>query len=107
MIDPLALTSIHALDFGSVYTPDGREHPVTGISLPFLSQQLTNSQPSSSNPVDVPTTYPATGPNVPPVSQMWGWLNPDFAKDSHLGARFVVGLVGLIILAIVVARIIK
>lgn len=111
MIDPTATTALHSFDFGSVYTPDGREHPITSFSLPFLANlptfapQPSNSQPSSSDPVDPPTTYPATGPNTP--AQNASFNIPFLSAPSHFGARLVVGLVGIVVLAIVVARLLK
>lgn len=111
-IDPTAMTALHSFDFGSVYSPDGREHPVTSYSLPFLANlpnvgaaQPSNSQPSSSDPVDPPSTYPATGPNTP--AQNASFSIPFFHAPSHFGARLVVVLVGIVILAIVVARLLK
>lgn len=111
MIDPTATTAVHSFDFGSLYTPDGREHPVTAFTLPFLAglpspfSEPSNSQPSSSNPVDPPSTYPATGPNVSNAS--FGLGLPSLSMPSHFGTRVVVGLVGIIVLAIVVARLLK
>jgi hypothetical protein len=111
MIDPTATTALHSLDFGSVYTPDGREHPVTAFTLPFFANlpslggnQPSNSQPTSSNPVDPPSTYPATGPNAPTNA---GFHIPGLSWPEHFGTRVVVGLVGLIVLTIVVVRLLK
>lgn len=104
MIGPSSDLALHFLDLGSVYTPDGREHPVTSLSLPFLAN-LTNpsmSQPSSSNPNDPPSTYPATGQTSQAAFSL-----PSLSFPSHIGARLVVIVVALIILAIVVARLLK
>lgn len=120
MINPTNFTALQSLDFGSVYTPDGREHPVTAFSLPFLANLTNpaNSQPTSSYAIDPPTTYPATGVNVPAQGSATSQAtlsNANFdlggmvAKftPAHFGARLVVGIVAIIILAIVVVRLLK
>lgn len=114
-LNPESYTALQSLDFGSVYTPDGREHPVTAFSLPFLANLTnpSNSQPSSSYAIDPPSTYPATGVNVPQQGSATTQASFDVGgmiskyTPKHLGARFVVGLVALIILTIVLVRLLK
>jgi hypothetical protein len=120
-VDPTRTTALESLDFGSVYTPDGREHSVTALTLPFLAN-LTNpqmSQPSSSNPVDPPSTYPATGPNL---SQPQLNLNAATASSpqtgisagpfsltlpQNFGARIAVAVVAILVIAVLVWKIVK
>jgi len=105
-VPPEWITAVHSIDLGSVYTPDGREHPVIGPTIPFLANL---SQPTSSSPVDPPTTYPATGPNTPSIGSQFTLANflgvPQ--APSHLGARLVVTIAGLIILTVVLVRLLK
>lgn len=112
-LDPVQNLAIHSWDLGSLYSPDGREHPATAHSLPFLASlyeaPLTSQHSSSDIPSDVSSKSPAIGPNMADVTASASLASiPSLPKmPSHLGARVVVGIVGLIILAIVVARLLK
>jgi hypothetical protein len=119
-IDPTRATALESLDFGSVYTPDGREHPVTALSLPFLAN-LTNpqfSQPTSSSPIDPPSTYPATGPNLSSSSlnlnaATAGTVAPGVSAGpfhiglpQNFGARLALGVLAILIIAIIIFKMI-
>jgi len=104
-VDPTFTTALQSLDMGSVYSADGREHPVLGVTPISIM-----TQPTSTTTVDQSTVSPATGPNTPgssqfasfDISSLWG-----FAQNKHIGARFVIGVLALIIFAIAISRILK
>lgn len=103
MLNPMDLTALHSLDFGNVYSLDGREHPVTAttpvyaVDVPPLTSPDTvgvNSSPSG------PTGTTAGGTLT---QASFGWPS----LPSHIGARTVVGILAVGILLIVVFRLIK
>lgn len=97
MLDPTFTTSLHFSDFGSVYSADGREHPVTAMT-PVYSVNDSERVPVTNAPAGAVTT--------PMVPVGWpDWLKPDFLKDQHIGARFVVGVVAVGLILVVALRI--
>lgn len=101
--DPLNLTSLHSLDFGSVYSPDGREHPITALTTVYPMY-------SDAGPSDVQPPLPSSGSStttpggtIVPIS--WpDWKSFLPSLPPHFGARLVVGLVAIGIILIVAAR---
>jgi hypothetical protein len=105
MIDPTHLTALHSLDFGSVYSADGREHPLTAFTPVYqmedsgaVSSDVQAPLPSSSSGAS--TTTP--GGTLTPANYWPDWLTPKV--PTHIGARVVVGLIAIGIILIVALR---
>lgn len=96
MTDPLHLTALHSLDFGSVYSADGREHPVTAFTPVF---QMEDSGAVSS---DVQPPLPSSGSSTTPVNYWPDWLTPKVPE--HIGARVIVGIIAIGLIFIVAFR---
>jgi len=98
--DPTFYTALHSLDFGSVQSPDGRDH------------YLDANTPVSVVAAPIPDIVSA-GSIIPPV----GSLLPDpyavtgvtkgapFLNVPHLGARVAVGVLAVGLLLVVAFRI--
>lgn len=99
-LDPTHFTALHSTDAGSVFSADGREHPVTALTPVVVTTETgapVGSPPVDHrpwNPLDPSTWYQGGVPGVPGL-------------PSHFGVRFVVGLVAIGILFIVVFRLVK
>jgi hypothetical protein len=101
--DPTFYTALHSLDFGSVQSPDGRDHyldantPVSVISAPIPDVVGAGSL---APPVGsfIPNPYDVTG-----VKQG----APFFTIPKHFGARVAVGVLAIGILLVVVLRLTK
>lgn len=121
-MDPTFFTSMQSLDLGSVYTPDGREHPITALT-PMYSISSPSDVAGVSLPADPGngTSSQSGTPGLPGSSTVDGWLNKIFGTtpqdpmgigngavaavaSGHYGARFAVGILAIGILLIVVAR---
>lgn len=132
-IDPTRLTALQSLDFGSVYTADGREHPVTAFSLPFLANLTNpqNSQPTSSGGTDTPSTYPVVGPNLSQPNMNFnsastgagagtstatdpnqttigaGPIHINIPWPQNFGTRLVVGIIAILLIVVFVWKLVK
>lgn len=103
MIDPLHLTALHSLDFGSVYSADGREHPITAFTPVFqmedsgaVSSDVQPPLPSSGSSTTTP------GGTLTPVNYWPDWLTPKVPE--HIGARVIVGIIAIGLIFIVAFR---
>lgn len=114
-------------DFGSVYSPDGREHAIIGttplqsLSLPgFFSDP--NNDPTTPQQAPPTTTSPAGTPGLPGSATVEGWLNKIFGTTpanpmglpgaisgqsitSSLFIRLGLAILALILLVVVAVRI--
>jgi len=108
LTDPTQITALQSLDFGSVYSSDGREHPLTGVTPVYVSSPDVNP---TADPTMVNTTgtiapasgsTPSVGSSV--VSSVVSSLVPSL--PPHFGARAIVAVVAIGILLIVVARLV-
>lgn len=87
-------TALLSTDFGSVYSKDGREHPVTSL-IPVKLDAETVTQAAS----NVKQNLQQAGFGLPS-------LNP-FKLPEHFGARAVVGIIAIGIILLVVWRLVK
>lgn len=124
-LDPTANLALHFNDYGSVYTPDGREHPITG-QTPVIFSTAPNPQPPP--PADATTDDCSQYPkgsiawikcqsdridkvfgNTPGSGGPLGlpsWLTPDWLKNQHIGARLIAIVIAIILIAITSYRLI-
>lgn len=85
--DPLNFTALESLDFGEVYTPDGRAHPF-----------------DANTPVNVSYVSSPGGPGgATPLTALF----PSLAVPQHFGARLAVGVLAIGVLLIVAFRLAK
>lgn len=100
--DPTFYTALHSLDFGSVQSPDGRDHfldantPVSVISAPI--PDVVGSASLTPTGSLIPDPYAVTG-----VAKGASF----FTVPPHFGARVAVGVLAIGILLVVVLRITK
>lgn len=85
-------TALQSFDLGSVYSKDGRDHPVTSL-IPVR--------------LDAETVTQAAGAAREAVAQNAGMFSNPFKLPEHAGARAVVGLIAIGIILLVVWRLIK
>jgi hypothetical protein len=97
-LDPTWEVGLLSSDFGNVYTPDGREHPVLGIT-PVGQTVATPSISATTAPAQ--TANVGLGPfsSINPFSGIGSLLT-----DHHIGARVIVGIVGIGLVFIVALR---
>lgn len=101
MLDPTWLTSRYLADFGSVYTPDGREHPVTATTPAYFTQR-DSVREAPPLPPESPVAQSVQSQNV---ALGWPtWLTPDFLEGKHLAARAVVIVLAVALIIIVAFR---
>lgn len=100
-LDPTHFTALHSLDVDAIQTADGRDHQLDAHTPVHFSWVL-DSVPDTSGV----TPTPAASTALPTSSQHW-WdsLLPDVPQ--HLGARVVVVIVGLLVLAVAVFKLAK
>jgi hypothetical protein len=107
MLDPTHTIGLQSLDFGSVYSSDGREHPLLALTPVFRqdSSQLATSQPTSTSGTDPASTALGVVSGALPSP---GSIASSFLPSlpPHFGARVAVGVIAIAILLIVVARLI-
>jgi hypothetical protein len=99
VFDPTFYTALHSLDFGSVQSPDGRDHyldantPVSVVNSPIPDVvDAGNIIPS----LKIPSPFDVTG--VKP--------NTSFIP-AHFGARAAVGVLAIGLLIVVAFRLTK
>lgn len=90
--NPTFLGAFSSLDFGSIQSADGREHPVVATTPIYTTGQ---QQPTATDPTSGVDVNASLGSFFPSFS-LW---------PQHFTARVVVGIIAVIILAIVVVRI--
>lgn len=96
--DPNRPLGFEFADFGSIYTADGREHPLGGQTPVAVDDSVRQS------PMTPTTTTPAA--TVVSVSDWPKWLKdlltPDFLEGQHVLARLVIVLlaIGMIFIAV-------
>jgi hypothetical protein len=94
--DPTFYTALHSLDFGSVQSPDGRDHyldantPVSVVAAPIPDVVSAASV--------IPSPYDVTG-----VTSGSSFLSPLFSA-KHIGARVAVGVLAIGLLLVVAFR---
>lgn len=120
--DPTASLAVHFADYGSIYTPDGREHPVTG-QTPVIFTTQANPEPPQPGDDDCSKYTPGsidwikcrsdkidkifgTGPGTSGPLGLPNWLTPDWLKNQHIGARVIAIIIAIILIAITTYRII-
>lgn len=108
--DPTQTTSLEFSDFGSWYSPDGREHPITGqttvSALPPLSSVAAAVASGSSTAQQQQQSTPASNTSSSDdgfIDKLLGKLFDKLAPQ-HIKARLVVGIIAVILLLIVAAR---
>lgn len=85
-------TALQSFDLGSVYSKDGRDHPVTSL-IPVR--------------LDAETVQTAAAGVKEAVAQNAGMFSNPFKLPEHAGARAVVGLIAIGIILIIVWRLVK
>lgn len=99
-LDPTFTTALESFDFGSVFSPDGRDHPMTATT----PVNVVPSDPGMT-PVQGPGSLPASPlPGVPGGEIISGLAAAGTSLTMsvrHLGARVVVGVIGIGLLLIV------
>ena len=118
MIDPTHLVAVQSLDFGSVYTSDGREHPLTGLSgiqqlrlLDLLSfaPDPAKQSPGTTSPLYDPANTPATVKIGQSIGQAIGsWLfggKTDTTSLRNGAIRVVLVVLGILLITVAVFRI--
>lgn len=100
-VDPTNLTALHSLDFGNVYSPDGREHPILGLTPVSFGSPLDPqpTEPATPSVVDTPFS------NVS-MSDIWDFFS-GVGKDHHIIARLVVGFIAMVLVIVVAIRLIR
>ena len=89
-LDPLNTTALESLDFGSVYSPDGREHPVNAQTPVATTEAASPAAQVSTNP-------------LPGWMQWLAWLlgdshtpSPEFAMFRLIAIVVGIGLVFIV-----------
>lgn len=84
--NPVNQVGLLSLDFGSIISPDGRDHPLTALT-PISSARFADFSPVLTNASDNPAADPTSGGTgnpaapatpVPGGSTVDGWLNKIF-----------------------------
>lgn len=108
-IDPTHLTALHSLDLGSIYSDDGREHPITGFTPVYFEPADATDVPQVALPTA--TTAGATvqtpGGTLQPLSFSIPFLDSLVSKGKNALVRLVLIILAILIIALVVWRIIK
>jgi len=131
-IDPSFLTNLQSADFGDFVTPDGRSHPITGLTALDTFSNNTDvgvgidpsTTPLLTGPTYTPPDTPTQGQGAAPGSApTWGdFVNAIVSGGQgagsapsqpgthfgipHLGVRLAVATLGVGILLIVAARLV-
>lgn len=103
-------TALHSLDFGDVYSSDGRAHPITAL-IPVEIRE----EPATVNvsPTVVPAGSASSPQVAPPPADPSAILTgiggaiADKVFPQHIGARLVVGVIAVGIILLVVWRLVK
>lgn len=108
--DPTSQGLIPYFDFGSVYSPDGREHPVTGQTPVYATQtSAVATPPISGQGQGTPMQNVALGfPDL--GGKIKEWLTPDFMKwwkKQHFGARAIALVIAIFLILIAAFRLTK
>lgn len=100
-LDPTWTVGLMSSDLGNVYSSDGREHPVLGLT-PVYPATLPTA------PASIDTgTQPSTVSNASfGVGDLWATIT-GFFSARHVGARVVVAVVGIGLVFIVALRLTK
>lgn len=96
-VDPMQTTALHFLDFGSWYSPDGREHPITGltpiapdtIAAPTATVAATTTANAASN----------TSDGI--VDKL---LDKLLGKAKNIGGRLAIGALAVLLIVVVAFR---
>ena len=104
--DPTTTVDYEFADFGSIYSPDGREYPLTGQATfsalrPLLS---VSPQPQTINQQAQQQAGKAETDGTPAWVQKI--LDKLFDKiiPKHIGARLIVGTIAVVLLVVVAVR---
>ena len=102
-VDPTHTTALEFADFGSYYTPDGREHPITGQTplapLPTINEAVSTARAGA-----------AAGAAAVAMSGPGDWVDKFFEKlkeklmPSHLKARVIVGAIAVVVILLAAFR---
>jgi len=103
-------TALHSLDFGDMYSPDGRAHPITAL-IPIELREVppvANVSPTVVGPDAVTSPQVAPPPaNSSAILTSVGGAIVDKLLPQHIGARLVVGIIAVGIILLVVWRLVK
>lgn len=108
-VDPTHTTALEFSDFGSYYTPDGREHPITGQTplapLPTIGEAVSAARAGAAAGAAAVSTSAAASPSDF-GDKLWEWLKSKLIPE-HLKARAVVGFIAVVLILIVAFRLTK
>lgn len=97
--DPTYQTGLLSLDFGSVQSPDGRDHPVTAMSPAYrLSPTEVETLSKQARLTASSAGVDASAAGVPSISALVPHL------PAHFGARLAVSVVAVGLILIVAWR---
>lgn len=96
LYDPTSTVALQSLDFGNVYSADGREHQVTALT-PVVAVDVPGVLAGSS------TSSTPTIPAGFSAGDLWDTLTGKY----HIGARLVIGVVAIGLILIVAFRLTK